>query len=229
LNAGWAQIWGMKPKKHAKFSKLGMVKLISFKMRDYKPPFEPNYFYHVYNRGNNKENIFQEDKNYRFFLSKWDKYLGNFTNVWSYCLLPNHFHFLIQIPDEDRLAKFSKLGKSYNQITSNQFRKFFISYTKSFNKEYNRTGSLFEKPFKRIKVDSENYLLIHYIHHNPIHHSFTDDYTDWNYSSYSAIVGKQATKVKRDRVLEFFGSKETFIDYHKQMKNYNKIDHLIIE
>ena len=231
LSAGWDRIWVMKINKHAKFSKFGMFNLTLFKMRDYKPPFEPNYFYHVYNKGNNKECIFQEDKNYRFFLKKWNEYLGNFANVWSYCLMPNHFHFLIKVDDGKRLAKFSKLGKSSNQIISNQFRKLFISYTKSFNKVYDRTGSLFQKPFKRIKIDSENYLLmlIHYIHHNPIHHNFTDGYKDWTYSSYSTIASASPTKVKRKEVLKFFGGEDAFIEYHKEMKNYNKIEHLIIE
>jgi hypothetical protein len=120
---------------------------------------------------------------------------------------------------------------SCDQIISNQFRKFFISYTKSFNKVYDRSGSLFQKPFKLIKVEDQNYLLmlVHYIHHNPIHHKFVKDYRDWKYSSYSAIVSKQPTNICRAKVLELFNGVKKFKAYHDQMKNYNKIDHLIIE
>ena len=56
---------------------------------------EENKFYHIYNRGNNKDLIFLEDENYRFFLERFNKYLQNFVNLYAYCLMPNHFHFLI--------------------------------------------------------------------------------------------------------------------------------------
>ena len=200
-------------------------------MRDYHAPFKCRHFYHVYNRGNNQQNIFLEEKNYTFFLKRWDEYLGKYLDVWAYCLMPNHFHFIVRVKDEDRLAKFRKPGKSYNELISNQFRKLFIAYTKSFNKVYERTGSLFQKPFKRVKIDSEQYLqhLIHYIHHNPIHHHFVDDYTDWKYSSYSSILSKRPTKLRRKEILKLFRDKQSFTTYHEEMKDYNKIDHLIME
>ena len=54
-------------------------------------------FYHIYNRGNNKEKIFFEEKNYRHFLKLFDKYLSPYVDVYAYCLMPNHFHFLIRV------------------------------------------------------------------------------------------------------------------------------------
>ncbi|MBN2731640.1 MAG: transposase [Balneolaceae bacterium] len=200
-------------------------------MKNYKPPFKSSHFYHVYNRGNNQQNIFYERKNYDFFLKQWDEYLGELVDVWAYCLLPNHFHFLINTRSKERLAKFQKLGKSNSKMISNQFRNFFISYTKSINKVYNRTGSLFQKPFKRIKVDSENYLLmlIHYIHHNPVHHNFVEEYSNWIFSSYPAILSSRLTKINREEVLSFFGGREKFLEYHQEMKSYTKIEHLTID
>lgn len=200
-------------------------------MRDFYPPLKPGNYYHIYNRGNNKKRLFREIQNYNFFLDKWSEYLEEVLGVWAYCLLPNHFHFLVRIKDEDKLADLPNRGKSSSHCISNQFRNFFISYTKSFNKVYNRTGSLFQKPFKRIEVNNQNYLLmlIHYIHHNPIHHNYVKEYNSWKYSSYSAISNNQATKVKRKSVLQFFGGREAFLNYHDHMKNYNEINHLIIE
>lgn len=200
-------------------------------MKNYNPLFEPDHFYHVYNRGNNRQNIFYERKNYDFFLKKWDQYLGELVDVWAYCLMPNHSLFLIRVSNKERLAKFHKLGKSNSKMISNQFRNFFISYTKSINKVYNRTGSLFQKPFKRIKVDSEKYLfiLIHYIHHNPVHHNFVENYSNWMFSSYPAIPSAGPTKIKREEVLIFFGGREKFLEYHRKMKNYTKIEHLTID
>src|SRR5699024_5814811 len=183
-------------------------------MRDYHAPFKCRHFYHVYNRGNNQQNIFLEEKNYTFFLKRWDEYLGKYLDVWAYCLMPNHFHFAIQIRDENCFP----ISAGINKFLEGQFKRLFSSYTLSFNKVYDRRGSLFQKSFKRTKVDSENYLLIliHYIHHNPIHHHFTDDYTDWDYSSYTSILGKQPTKLRRKEVLKLFDGKESFTTYHEE-------------
>lgn len=196
-------------------------------MREYHAPFEPHGFYHIYNRGNNKENLFKEDKNYSFFLGKWEKYLVPHTDIWSYCLMPNHFHFLIKIKDHSSFAE----KDDANKFLENQFKRLFSSYTLSFNKVYVRTGSLFQKRFKRVKIDSQSYLfaLIHYIHHNPIHHKFADDFSGWKYSSYSAIIGEGTTTVSRSEVLSLFGGKTGFVEFHNRMKDYKQIEHLIIE
>lgn len=184
-------------------------------------------------RANNKEKLFNVERNYHFFLEKWQKYLDDFINVWAYCLMPNHFHFLVRVKKVEELKLLLQDSKvqRISDLVSNQFRKLFISYTKSFNKTYDRTGSLFQKPFKRIEVDTKNYLkhLIHYIHHNPIHHGFVENYENWPYSSYLAIINESHTKIKRQRVLNLFGGKEPFLSYHEKMKNYNVIDHLILE
>src|SRR5699024_8513529 len=178
------------------------------------------------------ENIFLEPKNYGFFLRKWNKYMGGYVNVWSYCLMPNHFHFLIRVIEQNKLDK-PKEGnnRSLTELISNQFRSLFISYTKSFNKVYDHTGNLLRRRFKRKKVDSKNYLigLIHYIHHNPIHHHFTNEYTTWEHSSYKAIIGTGPTKVKRNKVLKLFNGRNHFIKFHQEMKEYKQINHLIIE
>jgi hypothetical protein len=137
----------------------------------------------------------------------------------------------VRINDDEKLVKFLKSGQTISDLISNQFRNLFISYTKSFNKVYNRNGSLFQKPFKHVLVDSEPYLLalIHYIHHNPIHHNLADNFTDWTYSSYSAFISNGTTKLDKESVLNLFGGKKEFITFHSQMKDYKKIDHLIIE
>lgn len=164
-------------------------------MKDYHSKFVPGHFYHVYNRANGSENLFTETNNYNFFLKKWDAYVGDYINVWAYCLIPNHFHFLIRVKDEDDLPNLLNPGKSVAEMISNQFRNLFISYAKSFNSVYNRNGSLFQKPFKHILIDSQTYLIamIHYIHHNPIHHNCSNSFISWKYSSYSALLSKNTT------------------------------------
>ena len=196
-------------------------------MIDYHASFEYQGFYHIYNRGNNKENLFKEERNYSFFLNRWEKYLLPYIDIWCYCLMPNHFHFLIKVKDHFSFPE----KEDANKNLENQFKRLFSSYTLSFNKVYVRTGSLFQKRFKRVKIDSDSYLfaLIHYIHHNPIHHNLADNFTDWTYSSYSAFISNGTTKLDKESVLNLFGGKKEFITFHSQMKDYKKIDHLIIE
>lgn len=197
-------------------------------MINYHACLESEKYYHIYNRGNNKESIFLSDDNYLFFLSKWKKYILPYTDILTYCLMPNHFHFLIKVKPENSFTKLLKFSKAeqqaadINQFLETQFKKLFTSYALAFNKQQNRTGSLFQKRFKRVFIEDNDKLtqLIHYIHHNPIHHGFTNDYTNWKYSSYNSIVSNKSTEIAKSEVLEWFSTEERFIDFHNEMKHF---------
>jgi len=62
-------------------------------------------YYHLYNRGNNKELIFFEDDNYTYFLNQLKKYVSPFCEVYPYCLMPNHFHFFLKVTEENAFEK----------------------------------------------------------------------------------------------------------------------------
>ena len=102
-------------------------------MTNYFPPLQPGTFYHVYNRGNNGENIFYKKENYPYFLRKLDQYLSPYLDVFAYCLLPNHFHFLIKtkevrfITDEHSQVKTGrKTLVDFSDIISEAFRRYFL-------------------------------------------------------------------------------------------------------
>ena len=123
-------------------------------MTNYFLPLQYDTFYHVYNRGNNGEKIFFNEENYRYFLRKFGIYLTPYIEVYAYCLLPNHFHFLIKTKRKDEMEEpfmqiqtGRKLLLDYTQIASEIFRRFFLSYAKSIKLQEGRTGSLFEKNF----------------------------------------------------------------------------------
>jgi len=99
-------------------------------------------FYHVYNRGNNRERIFKEEKNYVYFLKRFQDYLSEWVDVYAYCLMPNHFHLLVKIPD------FPEITTGLTPAEK-AFKNFFTSYAKSINKGYGRTGSLFQSNYKK--------------------------------------------------------------------------------
>lgn len=169
---------------------------------------EKNNFYHIYNRGINGTPIFTSDENKRYFLIKFEQYLSNKISVFAYCLMDNHFHFVVQIDEDEK-------------IITQAFSNFFNAYAKAFNKENNRTGSLFEKHFKRIKLNDESYLrnLIIYTHLNPKHH-FDLDFTAYRFSSYQSFISDKETKLKRKEVIGLFGDVENFIYCHHQKNNF---------
>jgi len=192
--------------------------------------FRSGQYYHIYNRGNNKENLFNKDQHYIYFLDRWTRYIKPYANTLAYCLMPNHFHFLIMV-NPSRAIEPSEDTSSINALLEDQFKSLFSGYTLAINRSTGRIGSLFSKRFKRIEINSDDYLtrIIHYIHHNPIHHKYTQSYSSWLYSSFQAILSNKPTNVDRDSVLQWFGGYQAFVAFHKQNLNYHEIEEYIIE
>ncbi|TAH29426.1 MAG: hypothetical protein EAZ06_06830 [Cytophagales bacterium] len=184
-------------------------------------PLEAEKIYHIYNRGINGDNIFITRGDGKVFLDNFFSYTENILDTYCYCLLKNHFHFLVKIKSESEIReKFPyKLDKSISSIISKQFSHFFNSYANIFKNKYERTGGLFETPFRRIWVDSDAYFteMIYYIHSNPQKHGFTGDFRNHLYSSYHIYENDLISdKVKVEEVLNWFGGKEEFKRYHEQ-------------
>ena len=174
----------------------------------------PGVLYHIYNRGNNRERLFRETENYRFFLERYRHYLADQVETYAYCLIPTHFHFLIGVKETSTLVepdngKLTPLEKA--------FWNFFIIYAKSFNKHYQRTGSLFEYKFKRKPVTQSDHLLglIVYIHGNPVKAGFCEDFAGWKFSSNAALIGDGTTGLQREEVLGWFDGQEAFSAFHQ--------------
>jgi putative transposase len=162
-------------------------------------PLEPDFYYHIYNRGNNSQKTFFIPDNYVYFLKKLNEYMSGYFFFYCYCLLPNHFHLLIRVKDKKTVFKsahndFSSLkdfnNKKPEYFVSERLRRFFLSYSKSLNKQQNRYGSLFQKNFRRRKINSEEYFreLVRYIHLNPISHNISDNFNNYPWSSYFRIL-----------------------------------------
>lgn len=177
-------------------------------------------YYHVYNRGVEKRVIFQDEQDYKVFLSYLKEYLSpppdpktlvrNFTlkdqvfkgmphiprnyhkeiELLAFCLMPNHFHFLIKQLNEIAMKDF---------IHSLQLR-----YSMYFNKKYKRVGSLFQGRYKAVMILDDPYLLhlTRYIHLNPS--EYTQDLAN-AYSSYGDYLGLRKTSwLKPEFILKFF-------------------------
>jgi REP-associated tyrosine transposase len=144
--------------------------------------------------------------------------------MYAYCLMKNHFHLFVRIRTEKELS--ALWNKSQTQLTmerlilktSKAFSNLFSSYTQSFNKLYNRVGSLFVPSMKTEYVEGHDAFkrVVHYIHGNPVHHGFVTKIDMWKHSSYSLFLNNQQTFIDRDYVLNVFGGTEKFLEYHSK-------------
>lgn len=203
-------------------------------METRKTQLYPETYYHIYNRGINGENVFLEEKNYHYFLQKYAQYVSPFFYTYAYCLLRNHFHLLVQAKAENDIRLYLKtkhIEKSTSWILSNAFSSLFKSYAQAINKQYQRTGGLFEEPFHRIQVGNDTYFsaLIYYIYTNPQKHGFVVDFRDYEYSSYHSHLLTKPTKLRREKVLEWFGNAENYLKFHNHPIGMVDIKNLIIE
>ncbi|WP_235942568.1 transposase [Salinimicrobium oceani] len=174
-------------------------------MQQYQPLL-PDQYFHIYNRGNNGENIFIEERNYQHFLSLISKHLLPVCNVLAYCLLKNHFHLVVKTKEEQTEKNISKA-----------FSNLFNAYAEAINKTYHKTGSLFQTRFKRIIITNEDYLrnLLIYIHLNPENHNMIADFRDYKYSSYPIYQTGKSNLIDEAVVLSLFGSAKNFNAVHK--------------
>lgn len=187
-------------------------------MTNYYPELKPNCVYHVYNRAIGNEKLFLKAAHYHFFLKRYSEYINPIANTYCYCLMPNHFHFIVGIKGEEELLPLIKCqNKVLSKALSKKWSNLFNSYTKSLNSDTNRIGNLFCHIFKRKAVASEDYVkkLVHYIHFNPVISGLADTPQGWPYSSYKAILTEKQTSVKKGQVLEWFGNLENFIYCHQ--------------
>lgn len=200
-----------------------------------REPLLFGHYYHIYNRGNNGQDVFLETENYYYFLRLYAKYIEPIAETYAWCLLKNHFHFLIRIKDESEIntnqLTYSTTEKPKIITPSKQFSHLFNAYTQAINKKHQRTGSLFEKNFERKLVSTEAYFqqLIFYIHNNPVKHGFVDKMNLYPWSSFESITSDKPTMIKRNEVITIFGDKEGFLEYHNHQQNTNAINELIIE
>lgn len=154
--------------------------------------FEENKTYHIYNRSNEK--VFHSNENYNYFLSKVSKLIIPYAHILSWCLMPNHFHFLIvarmdgcQLINEKHRPNVQQLSKNIGTLLS--------SYTKAINKAHNRRGKLFSHNTQakclNDEINSGDFLVncFHYIHQNPLKAKLCENIEDWEFSSYLDYVG----------------------------------------
>lgn len=172
--------------------------------------------YHIYNRGINKQTIFSSPDNYVYFLGKVRKYLLPVCDILCYCLMPNHFHFLIYANEKSIIPV--KAGAVEMQLVSAAIKHSLSSYTKAYNKMFGRTGSLFVQNThcKQIVFDVSSvqgaFACFNYIHQNPLQAGIVDIIEQWHYSSFRDYVGlRNGTLCDQKKAYELLALQKEFI------------------
>lgn len=211
--------------------RFGFLSFINFKtkmpsIKTLTPILGGNY-YHIFNRGSNRKNIFYSAANYDYFLRLLDQFLKGYVHFLAYVLLPNHFHLVIKVKDE--VTESGKGNRSLQEengslsadleigkLVVRQLKRLFITYAMAINKQENRTGNLFDPKYKRLEIKDQDYLefVIFYTHLNPEKHGITRNFRNYRYSSFQAITESGRTNIDRKLVLDIYGGKKSFIDYH---------------
>ena len=168
-----------------------------------KTPFLPKHYYHIYNRGANKADIFLSDQDYTFLLKQVHGCVHEFdVSVIAYCLMPNHYHFLLR---QNGAAKISDFMQAIFRV-----------YSAEFNAKHKHSGTLFEGPFRAILVKRDEHLLhlCRYIHRNPLDAGIVSIPEEWRYSNYSEFIGKRSgTLVDGDFITRNFGTAEAYQEW----------------
>jgi len=176
-------------------------------------PFLQGLYYHIYNRGNNRQSIFFQPVNYLYFLGRVRKYIVPLAKVVSYCLMPTHYHMLL------RVGKTSEFLKNSEVSLSNAMMRLSVSYTKAINKRFERVGSLFQGQFQAKPIQTYSHLLnlCIYIHANPVKDGLVALPENWIYSNYLEWLGQRdGTLVDRDFIQEHFGSSAEYQEFVMQ-------------
>lgn len=190
--------------------------------------FEEGHIYHVYNQGNNRQQIFFERENYLFFLRKMRVYLLPYCNIIAYCLMPNHFHWLIEVKAVDITHPMTPSHRMSNGIKSRSLNDSIAimlrSYTRAINEKQKMTGSLFLTKTKSecvsktegitpsfyntqfgAVINTHNpefeypQICFDYIHQNPVKSKLVKKAEDWEFSSYRDYGGiRNGTFINRD-------------------------------
>lgn len=146
--------------------------------------FQRGELYHIYNRGNNRQPIFYSTENYLFFLRKMRTHILPEARILAYCLMPNHFHWLIHTQN------------NYNQESNSLNMEIGIllrSYTQAINKRFSRTGFLFQQGTNAVEINSQIYAktCFHYIHQNPVTANLVTQMGKWLFSSFPDYAQKR--------------------------------------
>ncbi|MGA9213584.1 transposase [Kaistella sp.] len=186
--------------------------------------FEFEQVYHLFTRVSGNELIFRKEGNYDYFLKQLSKYLLPYLEIYAYCLVPQRLSLLVCFRSKNEV--FKNINLSEKEMSAEQEHKFLMqpisnllnSYSKAYNKMFQRKGALFIDYIKRERIDEEGQLknIFKEIHQIPMQHQFVKSSEEWKYSSFKAYLNtNKSTKVSTDYMIGFFDDCDDLIQFHK--------------
>ena len=196
---------------------------------------EKGHIYHIYNQGNNRQKIFFNRENYFFFLGKMKEYIMPYADIMAWCLMPNHFHWMVYVRETDifrsRGATQSRTPTISDNISFNKSIGILLaSYTRAINNQENITGSLFREKTKAECLTAYNgitpsfyntefgtimnitdpekeypQICFNYIHNNPVKAGLVKSAEDWEFSSCQDVCGMRNGKLINRERINEFG------------------------
>lgn len=163
-----------------------------------------NAFYHVFNRGINKQTIFHKDTDYQFFLKKLKDLKGKYDHsLYAYCLMPNHFHLSIQTRKIPIFKIMSSLATSYSMY---------------FNRTYSHFGPVFQNRFKSILIEKNPYFmkLSQYIYLNPVKAGLVTNPMIYPFSSLKEALGMEPLSILDSDIVRLIGDTPNSRRQYKQ-------------
>ncbi|MBX9781891.1 MAG: hypothetical protein K2X48_01225 [Chitinophagaceae bacterium] len=207
---------------------------------EFKAPFHFHQHYHITFRSIDGIPLFKTINERSFFLEKWKRFTEMIFETWAYCLLSNHTHIIIQIKSQEQIIEaLSQLmddSKSiavkkfleqpsedlFQRAVERQINSFMVSYANTYNNYSERKGGVFQQPFRRSLIADDAHLQQAVIctHANAQKHRLVKNFIDYPHHSYHSILNGNTTFVNVQAVLAFFGSRENFIQRHKDQIDY---------
>jgi putative transposase len=192
-------------------------------MSSEKNTFVSGNYYHVFNRGVNREDIFFSKENYLYCQRLIEKYSQTYhITIIAYCLMPNHYHLLARQDDNIRISKLIKVV--------------FNAYVQGVNKQIGRQGTLFEARPKHVHVDKDEYILhlCRYIHLNPVKARLVDSPDQWEFSNYLEWIDERQCMLKNaESISTYFANPQDYkrfvIEYKTEEWLKKKLQHYILE
>ena len=178
-------------------------------MRVKKENFIKDAYLHIYNHAIEDLNLFNEKQDYIKCLIKIKSKIKIYpATVFAYCLMPNHYHFLIR-QDSDK-----PIYRIFNDV--------FAGYVQYYNRKYNRKGHLFQHPLQHIAVNNDKYLihLCLYIHYNPVKAGIVKNPENWIFSNYLEWIGKRNGTLFSDELQKNYDITSEL--YEEMMEEYNE-------
>lgn len=204
---------------------------------EFKAPFQQHQFYHIVFKSVDGIFLFRNSTDKMIFLQRIQKFACGFVSLLAYNLLDNHTHiiaeiknkseiigYLNQLPEEEKTIAIKKYLDSLedesilDEMLERQINRLMVSYANTYNNKYKRKGAVFQSPFRRIAISGDVHLqqAIIYVHANEQKHNLTDDFKKSGFTSWRQITGNSTGLVDNEKVLNFFGGMDKFIQLHDE-------------